>query len=210
MRAAHRIDIPGYGPLSVSHNGVSGRHDTWRAALTSTLSQASDLATAGILTRALADDATRAAMASAVMRHQQPGVMLHRDLKPPHALGDNEQLTGLIDWGDVGVGDPLFDIARVSMAGPDVLTAFLNGYELDLTPELHDRIRVFRILWNLEALHFESRAGGDWFDSYRTNIQVDLALNRAGDWAALTPCPAPGSACGARPCGSAPTRHPWS
>jgi aminoglycoside phosphotransferase (APT) family kinase protein len=174
MRIAHGIGIPGYGPLAVSHHGISGRHDTWQAALTSVLSRASDLVTAGVLRRTLADQATQAVMSSAVMHHHQPGVMLHRDLKPPHVFGDSGQLTGIIDWGDVGVGDPLFDIARVSMAGQDVLAAFLDGYELDLTPELGASIRAYRILWNLEALSFEFRAGGDWFDAYRDNIQVDV------------------------------------
>ena len=50
----------------------------------------------------------------------------------------------------------------------------LDGYGLDLTPERDDNIRAYRILWNLEALHFEFRAGGDWFDSYRGNIQLDV------------------------------------
>lgn len=178
LRTVHNISIPGYGALSVRRNGVRGRHDTWCASLRVTLAQVSDLVVAGVLTRDLAGHLSETITSSAVMNYQEPGVMLHRDLKPQHIFGDKAELTGIIDWGDVGVGDPLLDIARVSMAGRDILTAFLDGYELDLTPELNDSVRVYRIIWNLEALTFEFLAGGEWFDSYRRNIEVDLGRRK--------------------------------
>jgi len=73
-----------------------------------------------------------------------------------------------------GVGDPLADVARVSMAGHDVLAAFLDGYRIEPRQDLDERLRAHRILWNLDALAFEYRAGGDWFDAYRRNISTDL------------------------------------
>ena len=44
---------------------------------------------------------------------------------------DGSRLSSVIDWGDAWVGDPLADLARLSMSGPSVTTAFLDGYGLD-------------------------------------------------------------------------------
>ncbi|GAB3981454.1 hypothetical protein GCM10027615_62130 [Plantactinospora veratri] len=174
FRAVHDIDIPGYGALSVGQEEVRGRHESWHDALDSVLARVPDLVTGGVLTVELGGHLDQAIRSSGIMTYREPGVMLHRDLKPQHVFADRAQLAGVIDWGDVGVGDPMLDIARVSMAGPDILSAFLDGYELDLTPGLDERIRAYRLLWNLAALSFEFAAGGDWFDFYRRNIQADL------------------------------------
>jgi hypothetical protein len=52
--------------------------------------------------------------------------------------------------------------------------AFLAGYELRLTDALVDRLARYRILWNVAALTYEHRAGGDWFDVYRERIRADV------------------------------------
>jgi aminoglycoside 2''-phosphotransferase len=44
-------------------------------------------------------------------------VLLHSDLKPAHVLYDTaaHELTGVLDWGDVCLGDPYVDLAVISM-----------------------------------------------------------------------------------------------
>ncbi|AVT28294.1 hypothetical protein C6361_00905 [Plantactinospora sp. BC1] len=174
FRAVHDIRLPGYGALAVRPDEVRGRHGSWHDALDSVLARIPDLVTAGVLTRDLGGHLDQAIRSSGIMTYREPGVLLHRDLKPQHVFADRARLAGIIDWGDVGVGDPMLDIARVSMAGQEILSAFLDGYGLSLTPELGDNIRAYRLLWNLAALAFEFSAGGDWFDFYRRNIQADL------------------------------------
>ncbi len=80
----------------------------------------------------------------------------------------------MIDWGDAWVGDPLADLARLSMSGPSVTTAFLDGYGLEATADVRDTLARHRILWNLSALVYEHRAGGDWFDAYRDRVREDV------------------------------------
>lgn len=86
------------------------------------------------------------------------------------------RLSGIIDWGDATVGDPLADLARLSMTGPDALTAFAAGYGVALTPAVREVLARYRVLWNVVALSYEYRAGGDWFDVYRQRIVDDVGL----------------------------------
>ena len=37
--------------------------------------------------------------------------LIHADLGPAHLLADGDELTGVIDWGDVRIGDPALDFA---------------------------------------------------------------------------------------------------
>ena len=114
-----------------------------------------------------------------LLAYRAPGVLLHNDLKPAHIFGraDGRQvrLSAIIDWGDATVGDPAADLARLSMAGPTITAAFLDGYGAQLTADLEDRLTRYRILWNLSALTYEYRAGGTWFDTYRDRIRSDTS-----------------------------------
>ena len=89
-------------------------------------------------------------------------------------MGDQVRLSSVIDWGDAWVGDPLADLARLSMSGPTVTAAFLDGYGLEATAEVQETLARHRLLWNLSALTYEHRAGGDWFDAYRDGIRADV------------------------------------
>jgi hypothetical protein len=83
------------------------------------------------------------------------------------------QLSAIIDWGDASVGDPAADLARLSMSGPTVTAAFLEGYGVGINTDLFERLARYRLLWNIRALSYEHRAGGDWFDAYRDRIRDD-------------------------------------
>jgi len=100
-------------------------------------------------------------------------VLLHADLHPRHLYAVGNQLTGVIDWGDTMYGDPLFDIARFSMAGDAPITALLTGYDLDTTG-LEHTLSTYRILWSLMAVHAEVAAGGDWITPHVKTIAAEL------------------------------------
>ena len=166
MRVAHRLPLPGYGRLAVDENGVRGRYDSWQDMLTGILDHVPALVTAGILTAGLADRARRVVRSSPVMKRRQPGVLLHQDLKPQHVFAVDGRLTGIIDWGDVGVGDPVWDIAGVSRAGQDVLNAFLDGYEPAATKPTSMKPKAMkttamkpqpwnRAVWNLQPWNLQ-------------------------------------------------------
>ncbi|WP_243793427.1 macrolide 2'-phosphotransferase [Saccharopolyspora gloriosae] len=58
------------------------------------------------------------------------GVPVHRDLSPNHTLVDGTgALTGLLDWADAGIDDPVNDFAAPLAAfGPDGLDRLLTAY----------------------------------------------------------------------------------
>lgn len=100
-------------------------------------------------------------------------VLLHGDLHLRHLYADGDRLSGILDWGDTTYGDPLFDLARFSMAGPTAMAAFVDGYgQIDL-PER--TLSCYRVLWSLRALQAEDRAGGDWFQPYLDRIAAELS-----------------------------------
>jgi aminoglycoside 2''-phosphotransferase len=71
-------------------------------------------------------------------RDHEPGrgapVLLHSDLKPEHVLYDSaaRRVAGILDWGDVSLGDGDFDLAVISIF-------FGEGFLRRLLPHLPDR-----------------------------------------------------------------------
>jgi hypothetical protein len=181
FRHVHAEELSGWGPVVVTtdHTGAShgrGRHQSWREAIVATLSGLPALVAAGVLDERLAD-AARDLISEDLLSYRGPGVLLHNDLKPAHLFGvidsRRRHLSAIIDWGGVSVGDPAAELARLSMSGPTVTTAFLEGYGVRITGNLSARLARYRLLWNIGALTYEHRAGGDWFDAYRDRIRDD-------------------------------------
>ena len=115
-----------------------------------------DLVAAGVLDRSLADAATALVRVDAVLAPAEPGVLLHHDLKPAHLFGHSDggpiRLSSVIDWGDAWVGDPLADLARLSMSGPSSRPRSSTATASRLTDDVADTLARHRLLWNLSAL----------------------------------------------------------
>jgi hygromycin-B 7''-O-kinase len=81
-------------------------------------------------------------------------VLLHADITADHALlsrtAQGWRITGLIDFGDAMMGHPFYEfIAPLAFYGfgdPPVSKALLEGYGLDLTPEVADRLTTYCLL----------------------------------------------------------------
>ncbi len=177
----HRVELPGWGGLVVDPTGAArGRFPTWAAAVNDQLSGLPELVTAGLLAGDVAAAARDLVLTERVLGYAGAGVLLHNDLKAAHLFavpdGESQRLTAIIDWGDAGVGDPAMDLARFSMTGPEATSAFLDGYGIALDDELDDRLTRYRLAWNVRALSYEFRAGGDWFAVYRARIIDEIAL----------------------------------
>lgn len=184
FRRVHEEQLTGWGPVSVSSKlagppDIGGRYPSWEDAIEADLAGLPELVAAGLLEEELANAARTLVSVHDLLDYDGPGVLLHNDLKPAHLFGVNDRghrrLSAIIDWGDASVGDPTAEIARLSMSGPAMAAAFLDGYGVPLTDELADRLTRYRILWNVRALSYEYRAGGDWFDTYRSRIREDTA-----------------------------------
>ncbi|MHC5011153.1 MAG: phosphotransferase family protein [Planctomycetota bacterium] len=77
--------------------------------------------------------------------HEVAPVLIHNDLHAEHLLvdaADPQRVTGLLDWGDVDLGDPAADFAAIyPWGGEPLLTAMRAGYG-DLSDDVIARARV--------------------------------------------------------------------
>ena len=180
LRLVHSIRAEGYGFLADTDpvdDAWSGPHATWNAFTDAAPNCLGELVDRHVISAGLAQriGAALDRFASAV-RFDKPGVLLHGDLKPPHVFAEDGSFVGLIDWGDVAVGDPRYDLARFSINAAGALTPLLEGYGMELNDELWLTFAVYRVIRMTTTLLYELRWGGDWFDSYRTTIEADLEL----------------------------------
>lgn len=84
-------------------------------------------------------------LAETVLRPYEP-VFIHGDLHLEHVFVDGDEVTGIIDWSEARQGDPLFDIASITLANKDHLDAVIDGYGGNL-----DRSLV-RAWWSCRCL----------------------------------------------------------
>jgi aminoglycoside phosphotransferase (APT) family kinase protein len=176
LALVHSIRLDGYGALTVTGSAAAGTSDTWATFLADLTSGLAELEADAILAEPLAAAAAATLeQAGETLGFDRPAVLLHGDVKLLHIFATPERYVGIIDWGDACAGDPRLDLGRLSMAGTDTLEAVLSGYGSRLTPELSRALAGYRLVWNIDALTYEYRAGGDWFDAYRRGIATAVA-----------------------------------
>lgn len=91
---------------------------------------------------------TRAAFAHEHLDHRHVElVFTHGDFQAEHVLVDDDgSISGVIDWGDAGLGDPLYDLAVLTVGHNEYLDDVVAGYG-----EGVDR-SVIRAYWTLRRL----------------------------------------------------------
>jgi aminoglycoside phosphotransferase (APT) family kinase protein len=178
LRRVHSIPMTGYGFLAGEKDaadGLVGPHPTWAGFTGEADACLDELVVHQVVSGGLADRLQKVVHERRdAVRFDGPGVLLHGDLKPPHVFADAGRFVGIIDWGDAACGDPLYDLGRLSLAGPDALSMLLTGYGLDLDDDLRTTFAVYRLIRMTTILRDELRAGGDWFATYRAAIESDL------------------------------------
>jgi aminoglycoside 2''-phosphotransferase len=96
--------------------------------------------------------------------HNVTPVLLHSDLKPDHVMYDTaaEKLTGVLDWGDVSMGDPDFDLAVISMFFSETFLLRLLTHLPDRDPAVVlAKTRFFTTLRWVQDLAYDVRRGDD-------------------------------------------------
>lgn len=88
--------------------------------------------------------------------HEPPfsPVLLHADITADHALlsrtAQGWRITGLIDFGDAMMGHPFYEfiapLAFYCFGDPPKSRALLDGYGVDLTPEVCERLTTYCLL----------------------------------------------------------------
>ena len=70
----------------------------------------------------------------------------HGDLQVAHVFVDGDEITGIIDWSDVGQGDALFDLAILTLGHEEHLDDVVAGYGTDVD------LDVIRAWWSWRSL----------------------------------------------------------
>ncbi len=73
--------------------------------------------------------------AEAVLRPWDP-VFVHGDLQITHVFVDGDDVTGILDWSEAAPGDPLYDLATLTLAHEENLDDLLAGYGVDVDRDL--------------------------------------------------------------------------
>lgn len=171
IRRYHRTGGPGYGLVQIRNGSAAGTFGSWADRIADIVAKTEPLVRHGVITAELADG-FRAAVAdhADAIAYEGEGALLHCDLKPAHLFVADGWLSAIIDWGDTSYGDPLYDVARLSVADDEIFRPALEGYGLELDADLSRSLACYRAIQRVDALHYELMAGGDWFDVYRQTI----------------------------------------
>lgn len=167
LRRLHTLRMPGFGALAEArwdeHGGFALKRDTWLGFLRGICGDVREMATSYPVAVTLAD-----LVAAAIDSHEgdlaavEIGSLCHGDLKSTHVLVEDEQLAGIIDWGDAAVADPLWDLARFAHRADDASTAvLLEGYDpaAALTETLAWRLPLYGALWMMVDAVVDHRLG---------------------------------------------------
>lgn len=84
-------------------------------------------------------------LASLVLRPSTP-VFTHGDLQPDHVFVADDHVTGVIDWSGAGPGDPVLDVAVLTLGHPQHLADVAAGYGGDVD------LDVVRAWWSYRSL----------------------------------------------------------
>jgi aminoglycoside phosphotransferase (APT) family kinase protein len=99
-----------------------------------------------------------AAFVHSVLDERRPTLtFVHGDLQPAHIfIGRDNQVTGVIDWGDAGPGDPLYDLAVLTVGHSEHLNDVVEGYGEPVDTEV---IRAYGLARRLAAVRWRVEHG---------------------------------------------------
>jgi aminoglycoside phosphotransferase (APT) family kinase protein len=84
-------------------------------------------------------------LAETALRPWAPA-FIHGDLQVDHVFVDGDAVTAIIDWSEASQGDPLYDLATLTLGHPDHLDDVIAGYGTDVDRDL------VRAWWSLRCL----------------------------------------------------------
>jgi len=111
------------------------------------------------------------AVAEAAFRPYTP-VFAHGDLQITHVFTDGDRVTGVLDWSEAGRGDPMFDLATLTLGHEDRLADVLAGYGPAADPT------AIRAWWSLRSLLNIRWLAEHGFDPFAPGGEVDVLKSR--------------------------------
>ena len=96
----------------------------------------------------------------------------HGDLQVAHVFVDDGEITGVIDWSEAGPGDPLFDLATLTLGHEEHLGDVLAGYGTDVD------LDVIRAWWSVRCLQGIRWLVDHGFDPSTPGCEIDVLRSR--------------------------------
>ncbi len=166
LRSLHAVKVSGFGTLAEAtwnpRDGFTLAQRSWPAFLTRICTDIRGLADSCALAIPVADAVEAVMDAHATALADVEGCLCHGDLKAIHIFVKGQRLTGVIDWGDAVVGDPLVEIARYAHRGDaQSLSMLLSGYDPEgsMADEIAWRIPLYSVVWTLVDAVVDHRLG---------------------------------------------------
>lgn len=164
LSKCREMRLHGFGHVVQSESGFTGQYATWQSFLLATekLFDSKNITNSGLakneLTR-LQDFWTKTVKEIDLSY----GMLVHGDFALSAIFVDDEKFTGIIDFGDAFIGDPLMDIAYFKFKeitksyGTQLYVNMLKAYEqatgLQLqNDETERRITCYMICWGLQRI----------------------------------------------------------
>jgi aminoglycoside phosphotransferase len=92
----------------------------------------------------------------------------HGDLQVAHVFVDGDEVTGVVDWSEAGQGDPMYDLASLTLGHPEHLSDVLAGYAA------HVDVDVIRAWWSMRSLRVIRWLVEHGFDPTSPGCEVDV------------------------------------
>ncbi|MFF2525033.1 phosphotransferase family protein [Streptomyces liangshanensis] len=131
------------------------------------------LVTTGVLPADLV--ARNRRVAEAAFRPWAPA-FTHGDLQITHVFTEDDEVTGIIDWSEAGRGDPLYDLATLTLGHEERLGDLVTGYGTEGGVDLD--LDVIRAWWSLRSLLVVRWLAGHGFDPFAPGCEVDVLRSR--------------------------------
>lgn len=109
-------------------------------------------------------------IAETALRSWTP-VFTHGDLQASHVFVNGDEVTGIIDWSEAAQGDPLYDLATLTLGHPQHLDDVIEGYGADVD------LDVIRAWWSLRSLRGVRWLIEHGFNPAAPGCEIDV-LNR--------------------------------
>jgi aminoglycoside phosphotransferase (APT) family kinase protein len=100
-------------------------------------------------------------------------VFAHGDLQVAHVFVEDDEVTGVVDWSEAGAGDPMYDLASLTLGHREHLHDVVAGYGTGADLEV---IRAWWSLRSLTAIRWLIEHG---FDPFLPGCEVDVLRSQS-------------------------------
>lgn len=111
-------------------------------------------------------------IAEAALRPLEPA-FVHGDLQITHVFVDGDEVVGIIDWSEAAPGDPMHDLAILTLGHEERLDDLLAGYGTGADRD------VIRAWWSLRSLVASRWLIEHGFDPDAPGCELDVLRSRA-------------------------------